>query len=67
MPRVITDGKTSIGAYKLSDRKKVALCIEEGNTVTVYGYFQSTEGAKAFMDKLGDLVHARDDGGADNG
>lgn len=35
MPKVLTDGETSIGAYRFPDRKKIALCIER---VTRYVY-----------------------------
>ena len=58
MPKVLTDGETKIGAYTFPDRKKPALCIEEGNTITVYGYFSSVDGANKFIDKLGKMVHA---------
>lgn len=62
MPKVLTDGKMKIGAYRFADRKKVALCIEEGNKVTVYGYFNTCEGADEFMEKLGELIGAAKDG-----
>ena len=62
MPRVLTDGKTKIGAYKFSDRKRPALCIEEENSITVYGYFHNKEEANEFMNKLGKLVGAKIDG-----
>lgn len=62
MPKVLTDAKIRIGAYRFADRKKVALCIEEGNKVTVYGYFNTDEGADEFMDKLAELVGAAKDG-----
>ena len=58
MHKVLTDGKTKIGAYTLPDRKKPALCIEEGNAIKVYGYFQSEEQADEFMTTLGKMVHA---------
>lgn len=58
MPRVLTDGNIKIGAYMFPDRKKPALCIEEGNEIVVYGYFQSSNGANDFMDRLGELVGA---------
>lgn len=62
MPRVLTDGKTKIGAYKFSDRKRPALCIAEENSITVYGYFHNEEEADMFMTKLGKLVGAKLDG-----
>lgn len=58
MPRVLTDGKTKIGAYKFSDRKRPALCIKEGSCINVYGYFHNEEEANEFMNKLGKLVGA---------
>lgn len=58
MPRVLTDGKTKIGAYKFSDRKRPALCIEEESRITVYGYFHNAEEANEFMNKLGKMVGA---------
>lgn len=56
MAKVLTDGKTKIGAYRFADRKKIALCIEEENSIAVYGYFNTFEGADEFMDRLGKLV-----------
>lgn len=52
MPRVLTvDGSVKIGAYRFPDRKKPCLCVEKGNTCTVYGSFN----------ELAALVGARDD------
>lgn len=56
MPKVLTDGKTKIGAYRSDDGKKIALCIEDGNSIVVYGHFNTFEGADEFMDRLGKLV-----------
>lgn len=67
MPKVLTDGKTKIGAYHFPDRKKPCLCIEEGNSIVVYGHFNTFEGAEEFVERLGKLVGARMDGGADSG
>lgn len=67
MPKVLTDGKIKIGAYRFDDRKKIALCIEEGNSIVVYGYFNTFEGADEFMEKLGELVGAKNGGEDDNG
>ena len=58
MPKVLTDGKTKIGAYKFKDRKKIALCIEKGNAIKVYGYFTTADGANEFMEQLGKLTNA---------
>ena len=62
MPKVLTDGKISIGAYMFPDRKPPCLCISEGNESVVYGHFNSIEGADEFMDKLGKLVRAEMEG-----
>ena len=61
MPRVLTNGKVKIGAYKVPDRKKPCLCIEEGNGIVVYGHFNTFEGAEEFMKRLGELVGAKMD------
>ena len=45
----------------------LSMCIEEGNSIVVYGHFNRFEGAEKFMERLGKLVGARMDGGADNG
>ena len=58
MPKVITNGKTSIGAYLFPDRKKPSLCIEQGSEIVVYGHFNSIEQANEFMDKLAELCGA---------
>lgn len=58
MLNVLTNGKIRIGAYSLPDRKKIALCVEEGNEIVVCGYFTNLEKAEYFMDKLSDLVGA---------
>ena len=58
MPRVITNGKTKIGAYLFPDRKKPSLCIEQGSEIVVYGHFNSIEQADEFMDKLAELCGA---------
>ena len=63
MAKVLTDGKTKIGAYRFPDRKKPCLCIEEGNSIAVYGHFNTFEGADEFMNRLGKLIGARMDGG----
>ena len=50
------DKDVSIGAMKFPDRKRPALCIVEGNTVQVYGYFNSDECAILFMRTLEELL-----------
>lgn len=56
MPKVLTNGKMKIGAYKFSDRKKIAICVEECNEITVYGYFNTQDGADEFMNKIAELI-----------
>ena len=62
MPKVLTDGKISIGAFMFPDRKRPCLCISEGSKGVVYGYFNSVESANEFMTKLGKLVGAEMEG-----
>lgn len=66
MPRVLTDGKTSIGAFMFPDRKRPAICIQEEGTIKVYGYFNTKEGATEFVNRLGEMVGARFDGGEED-
>ena len=62
MPKVLTvDGSVKIGAYLFADRKKPSLCVEKGNTCTVYGSFIDIDRANEFMNELAALVGARDD------
>lgn len=56
MPKVLTNGKIKIGAYKFSDKKRIALCVEEGNSIIVCGYFTKTESADFFMDKIAECI-----------
>lgn len=56
MALVLTNGRISVGAYKLPDRKKIALCVREGSKLTVCGYFAKVEHAEYFMNKLGECV-----------
>ena len=65
MARVLTNGKIKLGAYRFNDRKRIALCVAEGNEIVICGYFSNEENAEFFMDKLGECVGA--DGGKDNG
>lgn len=61
MPKVLTNGKIKIGAYKFPDRKKPCICVErEGeNVVYCYGQFNNDERADEFMYLLAELVGAR--------
>lgn len=56
MPKVLTNGKIKIGAYRFPDRKRIALCVEEGNSITVYGYFNTPDGADKFMNKVAEVI-----------
>ena len=56
MPRVLTNEKIKIGAYRFQDRKKIALCVEEGNSIVVCGYFKSEESANFVMDKIAECI-----------
>ena len=59
MGKVLTrDGKIKIGTYTFPDRAKPCLCVEQGNTITVYGTFNNKASADEFMDALADLTHA---------
>lgn len=51
-----TNKDVSIGAMKFPDKKRPALCIVEGSTAQVYGYFNNDECAMLFMQKLGELL-----------
>lgn len=66
MPRVLTDGKISIGAYKFPDRKKPSLCIEKGSEIFVYGSFHNDKQANEFMNELGKLCGAVIESEVDN-
>lgn len=66
MPKVLTDGTTSIGAFMFPDRKKPCLGIQKGNTCYVFGHFIDKERADEFMDELAKLVGAKKEEG-DNG
>lgn len=67
MAKKLTNGKISVGAYMFPDRKKPCLCVEEGNQITVYGHFNTIDGANEFIDILGKMVGATFEEGAENG
>ena len=60
MPRVLTNGKIKVGAYRFPDRKRIALCVEEGNTINVCGYFSSVDNAEFFMNKIAEIIGQKD-------
>ena len=49
---------TTISAEHFPDRKRPALCVTKGNTMTEYGYFNDDASAKMFMAELSNLVWA---------
>ena len=67
MPKVLTNGKIKIGAYRFQDKKKIALCVEEGNAITICGYFSGEDHALFFMEKLGACVGVEEKGEGENG
>ena len=66
MPKVLTNGKIKAGAYRFSDKRRIALCVEEGNAITICGYFTSEEHAKFFMDKVAECIGQKVDCGGKN-
>lgn len=52
---------TTISAEHFPDRKRPALCVTKGNTMTVYGYFNDEASAKMFMAELSNLVWASEE------
>ena len=67
MPTVLTNGKIKAGAYRFSDKRRIALCVEEGNAIKICGYFTSEEHAKFFMDKVAECIGQNVDCGGKNG
>ena len=56
MALILTNGEMLIGKYVIPKRKKPCLCIQEGNTIKVYGTFTNEKLAKEFMEKLTEFV-----------
>ena len=52
---------TTISAEHFPDRKRPALSVTKGNTMTVYGYFNDEASAKMFMAELSNLVWASEE------
>ena len=57
---MLVNGNVKIGACTLPGKKRPCLCIEEGNKVDVYAYFQSIDKAVEFMNRLADMVGAKE-------
>lgn len=55
MGLVIFKGDTKIGVYNFSNVKRPRLCVEKGNSVTVYATFRNEECAEMFMNELIDM------------
>lgn len=67
MALVLTNGRISVGAYKIPDRKKIAICVKEGSKLIVCGYFTKDENAEYFMRKLGECVGAKQEDNCSEG
>ena len=65
MPKKVLENKMlglKVGAYRLPNRKKIALCTENKNgCIEVHGYFNSVDDANAFMNTLVYMVGAKMD------
>lgn len=62
MGKVITDGNIEIGYESFKGvRKRPCICIKEGNVVRILGTFKSNEDAEFFVDKLAEMVGAKDE------
>lgn len=53
------------GAFELPDGKKPVLGIRKGNRCVIYGHFIDRERADEFIDRLGELLSARDENEGD--
>lgn len=62
MARVLfgRNGK-KLGAYLLPERKHPALCVADGNSLVVYGYFRDKTAAMEFMHELALAIGAQED------
>jgi hypothetical protein len=61
MGKVVTNGEIAIGyEYFKGVRKRPCICIKEGNVVCVLGTFKSDEDAEFFVDKLAEMVKAKE-------
>ena len=56
-----TNKDTTISTEHFPDRKRPALCVTKGNTMTVYGYFHDDKSAELFIKELGNLVDAKEE------
>ena len=61
MGKVVTDGNIAIGyEYFKGVRKRPCICIKEGNVINILGTFKSEEDADFFVDKLAEMVSAKE-------
>ena len=60
MPKVLTNGEQSIGAYMLPDKKKPHICYQDGNKIYDCGRFNNIDSAERFMCALAKLVGVKD-------
>lgn len=67
MAKIITDGKTKIGAFMFQDRKKPCLCVAKGSSIVVYAHFINEDSAENFMSELAKFMGVRDKDGEDDG
>lgn len=56
MALVLTNGKISVGAYRISNRKRIALCVEQRGMLNICGYFTSKEQAEFCMHKIAEIL-----------
>ncbi len=56
MALVLTNGKISVGAYRISNRKHIALCVEQRGALNICGYFTSKEQAEFCMHKIAEIL-----------
>lgn len=61
MALVLTNGEISVGAYRISDRKRIALCVEQRGALNICGYFTSKEQAEFCMRKIAEIIGTKVD------
>ena len=61
----IKSGETIIGAFKIPQRKKPIIGIQEGGVLTVYGSFRDEYAANVVMKKLMEFIGIEPEGDAD--
>lgn len=62
MGKVVTNGTIEIGYECFKGvRKRPCICVKDGNVVRILGTFTSKEDAEFFVDKLAEMVSAKDE------